>query len=189
MRNDPNFRVLFKGAVGSKGPLVDKNDNPIEMSKLSDILSKNQYSSLVDTSKMYFGDKKINSQDFNNIIYNNAEDAGIIFAPSKADGSPDYESFKRFNEANQIFEANKSNWSDQQIKNHFKKYNFNVNVTSSSDGERLVKTLAESSTVKPFLVMAAYTNDAVEDIVDDNSMLTRLTSSELSTLKPLFENI
>lgn len=189
MVNDPNVGSLFKGAVGSKGPLVDKNDNPIGMSKLSDVLSGHQYNSMVDTSNMYFGDKKISPEDLNNVIYNNAEDAGIIFVPVKSDGSPDYDSFERFNQANQVFEANKSVWSDEQIKNHFKRYNFQVNITTSDDGNKSIKALAESANVKPFLVMSAYTNDAVENIVDDNGRLSKMSSSEVKQLEPYFESI
>ena len=109
MANDPNIGIKFKGAVGAKGPLVDKNDNPVPMGKLSDLLNKYQYDSMVDTSKMFFGDKQISSADQNNIVINSSEDSGILFLPTNANGSPDYESFKRFNDANQIFEANKAN--------------------------------------------------------------------------------
>lgn len=189
MMNDPKIGSLFRGAVGSKGPLVDKNDDPIGTIKLSEVLTNHQYNSLVDTSKIYLGDNKVSSEDLNNIIYNSAEDSGIIFVPTKSDGSPDYESLERFNEANQVFEANKSNWTESQIRNHFKRYHFDVNVQDSEQDGVSVKVLAESNNVKPFLVMSAYTNDAVENIVENKNRLSRLSSQELDQMKPYFESI
>lgn len=189
MANDPNIGIKFKGAVGAKGPLVDKNDNPVPMGKLSDLLSTYQYNSMVDTSHMFFGDKSISSTDQNNIVINNSEDAGILFLPTTLNGAPDYESFKRFNDANQIFEANKANWTDAQIKKHFKQYNFDVNVALTNDGTKTVKALASSNTVKPFLVMSAYTTDAVESIVDDNKRITKLTADEHASIDPYLQSI
>ena len=189
MMNDPKIGSLFRGAVGSKGPLVDKNDDPIGTVKLSEVLTNHQYNSLVDTSKIYLGDNKVSSEDLNNIIYNSAEDSGIIFVPTKSDGSPDYESLERFNEANQIFEANKSNWTESQIRNHFKRYHFDVNVQDSEQDGISVKVLAESNNIKPFLVMSAYTNDAAENIVENKNRLSKLSSQELDQMKPYFESI
>ena len=189
MMNDPKIGSLFKGAVGSKGPLVDKNDDPIGTIKLSEVLINHQYNSLVDTSKIYLGDNKVSTEDLNNIIYNSAEDSGIIFVPTKNDGSPDYESLERFNEANQVFEANKSNWTESQIRNHFKRYHFDVNVQNSEQDGVSVKILAESNNVKPFLVMSAYTNDAAENIVENKNRLSKLSFQELDQMKPYFESI
>ena len=189
MMNDPKIGSLFKGAVGSKGPLVDKNDDPIGTIKLSEVLINHQYNSLVDTSKIYLGDNKVSTEDLNNIIYNSAEDSGIIFVPTKSDGSPDYESLERFNEANQVFEANKSNWTESQIRKHFERYHFDVNVQNSEQDGVSVKILAESNNVKPFLVMSTYTNDAAENIVENKNRLSKLSSQELSQMKPYFESI
>ena len=99
----------FLGDIGIYTSLVDKKDNPIGFSKLSDVLIGNQYGSMIDMSNIYFGNAKVTTPDLNNIIYNASEDSGIIFMPVNKDGAPDYESLQRFNEANQIFEANKSN--------------------------------------------------------------------------------
>ena len=185
MINDPKLSSYFRGTVASKGPLVNKNDTAIPMTTLYNILVDQQYNSMVDGSRISFGDKNITLEDARNIIYNPAEDAGVLFLPTNDSGNVDWEGIKRFNEANQVFEANKNNWSQKQTKEFFKAYNFDVN-TSLKDG---IIVLAASSHVKPFLVMSAYTNDAVESAVDDNTKLSRLEDRELETLKPYFNSI
>ena len=189
MMNDPNFGSMFKGMVGSKSPLLSKKDESIPMTTLENVLGSFQYSSLVDSNNMYFGGNKISSVDFKNLIFNNKEDAGIVYLPVKNDGSPDYDSFERFKEANKIFELNKENWSDSQIKNHFSKYHFNVNISTTIDKGRDVSVLAESSNVKPFLIMSGYTNDAVENLTDKNSWITKLSSDEEEVIKPQLEGV
>ena len=185
MMNDPNIGTMFKGAVGSKGPLVDKNDENIGMEKLYDIMTKHQYNSMVDSSNMYFGNKKISAVDQNNIIFNNSEDAGIIFLPTK-NGAPDYDSFKRYNDVNQIFEANKSKLTELQVKQLFAKYGFNVDVTRDEHGNKTVKTTQQGN-VKPFLVMSAYTTDAVDSLVDGNNRLSKLTGDEEKSVVPYLD--
>lgn len=192
MRNDPNAKTLFRGTIGASGPLVDKNDQPIRYARLSDLMTEYQYASLVNQDNMYFWNSKVSSADQDNFIINPSEDAGIIFMPVDVNtGAPDYNSLIRFNQANEVFEANKHRWDDKTIKEHFEKSGFNVKITTSEENGRQVRVLAESAHVKPFLVMSVFTNSDVPSATDgnDNSLLTRMTEEELTQWEPIIKSL
>lgn len=180
MINDEKSATIFRGAVGSKGPLVDKKDNPIPIVTLHDLLGFYQYSSMVDASEIYFGENKISQEESRNIIIDTNADAGVLFMPTNDRGAVDWDAMRRFNEVNRVFEANKHDMSREEAKKLFKSEGFDVNI--DSDGNKLV--LIESSTVKPFLVATAYTTDAVENAVDDNRRISKIPKEELELLKP-----
>ena len=105
--NDPKTSLLFKGATGAIGPLVNRKDQSIGMSSLSQILSQFDYNLFVDGSKAFFGDKKIIPENSGNVIYD-GQSAGKVYMPVNSDGSPDYKAFEEFKTIYAEYEKNKN---------------------------------------------------------------------------------
>lgn len=182
--NDPDLGYLFRGTVGSKGPLLDKQDNQIGMTRLSDILIGHQYNNLVDPDSIYMGTNKVETYDQNNIIFDATKEAGIAYMPTLDGKAPDYESLTRFNEANQVFQANSASWSAEYAKQYFAKQGFVVEVEKTPDGLKLKEATAPNANVRPFLILNGVTTDAVEEVVDKNKFVKKMTGYELDQLKP-----
>ena len=182
--NDPKLDVMFQGTIGSIAPLVDKKDNNIGMTTLSDILFNKEYSSLVDSNKVFFGDKAVGDENLNNIIYD-GKNAAKIYMPVVG-GAPDFEANKKFKEVYTVYEANKNNWTVKEAEDHFKNYKYNLKIKEDSSGE---KVILDNQWVKPFLVMHAYTNSATGLTDDDNDFIKKLSSQEENNITPLLEQI
>ena len=182
--NDPKLDVMFQGTIGSIAPIVDKKDNNIGMTTLSDILFNKEYSSLVDGNKVFFGDKAVGDENLNNIIYD-GKDAAKIYMPVGLGGAPDFEANKKFKEVYTVYEANKNNWTVKEAEDHFKNYKYNLKIKEDSSGE---KVILDNQWVKPFLVMHAYTNSAT-GLTDDNDFIKKLSSQEENNITPLLEQI
>ena len=183
--NDPKLDVMFQGTVGSIAPLVDKKDNNIGMTTLSDILFNKEYSSLVDGNKVFFGDKALGDENLYNIIYD-GKNAAKIYMPVGLGGAPDFEANKKFKEVYTVYEANKNNWTVKEAEDHFKNYKYNLKIKEDSFGE---KVILDNQWVKPFLVMHAYTNSATGLTDDDDDFIKKLSSQEENNITPLLEQI
>lgn len=183
--NDPKLDVMFQGTIGSIAPIVDKKDNNIGMTTLSDILFNKEYSSLVDSNKVFFGDKAVGDENLNNIIYD-GKDAAKIYMPVGLGGAPDFEANKKFKEVYTVYEANKNNWTVKEAEDHFKNYKYNLKIKEDSSGE---KVILDNQWVKPFLVMHAYTNSATGLTDDDDDFIKKLSSQEENNITPLLEQI
>lgn len=181
MFNDPELNVMFKGAIGAVGPLIDAKDRSIGMASLNTILQGADYSQIVDPTKVFFGDKKVDFYDLNNILYDGSN-AAQVYMPTNSAGEPDYDKFKRFKDIYAVYEANKDSWTTEQSEKYFKKSGFEVQIDSVG-GE---KVISDRSMVKPFLVMYGYTNDGVV-ATEDNDLIKELDSNEEDAWMPRFE--
>lgn len=181
--NDPKLGVLFRGAIGGVSPIITADGKSIGMTTIDNIFTGAGYNQIVDTNNVFFGDKKVNPAEFQQLIYDGA-DAAKVYMPVDASGAPDYKSFAKFKEIYAVYDANKKSWSAAQSSAYFRKNGYNIQIDESfQDGEK-VKIMRDNAYVKPFLVMYAITNDAT-DLTDDNEGgLIKLSSNEKDMLMP-----
>lgn len=187
--NDTKTGTMFKSNVLSVSPLIDKNDNVIPTTTLSSLMTNYQYNNMVDSGNIYMGDKKITQQDLRNIVINNKQDAAQVVIPVKEDGkTPDFESLQRFEQVYAIYKSKEKDISLNDAKQLFERQGFKVNIKEEIvDGGAKRKVIANSQHVKPFLLMSAYTTSKVDDVVDDNRYLMKMSSKEVDSVKPELE--
>lgn len=183
--NDPKLGVLFKGYVGASGPLLTENDEVIPMTTLDTVVTKLGYSRIVDSSKIFFGNKKVNPEERNNIIFD-GETTQKVYMPVDSEGKPDYEEFKHFKEIYSLYEANKNIWSARDAEKYFNKEGYNIKI-DDINGDKIIR---DNSQVKPFLVMYGYTNDATS-LIDgnDQDIIRKLSSKEEDLIVPRLESV
>ena len=184
--NDPKLNVMFQGTIGAIAPIVDKKDNNVGMTTLSDILFNKEYNALVNSNQVYFGTEEVGDENLNNIIYD-GKDAAKIYMPVGYNGAPDFEANEKFKEIYTVYEANKNNWSTKEAEDFFKKNNYNLKIKEDFSGE---KVILDNQWVKPFLVMHAYTNSATDLITDKNKdFVKKLSSAEEANILPVLEQV
>ena len=182
--NDPKTSLLFRGAAGAVGPLVDRKDQSIGMASLSQVLSQFDYNLFVDGTKAFFGNKKIIPENAGNVVYD-GQTAAKVYMPTNSDGSPDYEAFEQFKEIYNEYEKNKDRMTKGEAEKFFSDNGYNLKIDEVY-GEKVIR---DNAHVKPFLLMYAYTNDATGLIDDKNIWVNKLSKNEEETIKPILEQI
>lgn len=182
--NDPKLGSLFKGVISGVSPIITETGQVVENATLNDIFTKANYANFLDTSKVFFGDKKVSTYDYNNIIYDDAEPAAKVYMPVTNTGAPDFDSLKEFNELYAVYEINKKVWSKETAMRHFSNEGFNL-IIDEVNGEKIIR---DNNQVKPFLLLYGFTNDAV-NITKDNKWITELSKNEERVIKPKLEAI
>lgn len=185
--NDPEMGVMFRGAIGGVAPLMDKKNKTIGMETLGNVLYKHEYNAIVQPNNVYFGDKKVDSGDFGNLIYD-GNDAIKVYMPVDNGGQPDFKGFEKFKEDYAVFEANKTSKPKEWLKDLFKHDGFNVDLDEKYENGEKLTVIKSNSYVKPFLVMYGYTNDAT-DLIGDKKWLHKLSSQEKNNIKPELQSI
>lgn len=185
--NDPDLDVMFQGTIGAVGPLVDKKDNNVGMTTLADILFNKEYNAVVNSNQIYFGDKPVNMENINNVVYD-GKDAAKVYMPVGRDGSPDFEAHQKFKEIYTVYEANKNNWTVKQAQDFFKENGYNLQIREHFDGTKNEKIILDNPWVKPFLVLHGYTNSAT-GLTEDNNFIKKLSLGEEDAILPYLEQI
>ncbi len=182
--NDPKLNVLFRGAIGAVGPLMTKKDESIGFSTVGQILSQYDYNMIADGSKVHFGDKKVELNNLNNVVYDPTSSAAKIYMPVGEDGKPDYEAFQEFKEVYAEYEKKKDTWTTLEAEKHFRNADFNLKIDQVG-GEKVIRNNAY---IKPFLVMYGYTNDAT-GLTKNNPWVKKLSSDEKRSILPILEQV
>lgn len=178
--NDPELGVLFKGSIGASGALVTAKDQSIPMATVETILTKLGFNQFLDPNKMYFGDKKMDQAERNNVIFDGS-DVAKVYMPVDSQGAPDYNKFELFKKIYKHYEENKDSLSSGEIETLFLENGFNIDLDKN-------KVLVANNSVKPFLVMYGYTNDATS-LIDNNNWIRKLSKNEEDYFVPKLEAI
>jgi hypothetical protein len=165
--NNPG--VSLKTTATGIGPLysLQKAGEVLEPGLLSSIFTTGNYKAIVDPSKAYIGDSKIDPALMKEVAYT-GEEVAKVYLPVKSDGTPDLGQMEQFNKAYEVFNINKDTWTVDQIQDYFRKAGFpgvQIKQIQSSDGT-LTKVIGETGNVKPFLALPIITNSASN--VSDN---------------------
>lgn len=189
--NDPEYSTKFEGLMTGIMPLTTaKGNQPIGPTTLTGVLKQGEWERLVDTNNIYFGNKKVEDYQKNDIIFDGNADIARVYLPVKGDGSPDTESMQDFKEAMNEYDKNKDNMSPTDITRLFLNHGFSVKVNP----DKTIEATAVGTDVKPFLVTYGFTNDA-SSLIDDNILsderpagLRQLDKNESEGVK-VIENI
>ena len=185
--NDPKMNVLFRGAMGATGQLTTPDGEAIPMTTVSSVLNSG-IGQIVKGNEVFFGGKKIDPSDLHNIIYD-GQDAAKVYMPVGRNGAPDFDAFKKFKELYAVYEINKDNWSAKEAENYFNKEGYKLQIDERYEDGKKIKVIRENDSVKPFLIMYGYTNDATDLVKDNTDWLTKLSSQETNSVVPRLEQV
>lgn len=185
--NDPKYGILFRGAIGGVSPIITTDGENVGMNTISTILSSG-YNQIVKGDEVFFGSKKVDQGNLNNIIYD-GQDAAKVYMPTTNNGEPDYKAFAEFKDIYAVYDANKANWSARQSEGYFKQHGYNLQIDEVNDNGTIGKVIRDNKYVKPFLVMYGYTNDATSLVDDNQDWLIKLTNQEEKSIVPQLEQI
>lgn len=180
--NDPNYSSVFRGTIGGVSPLITPSGNNIGMNTVGNILGLG-YNQILKGNQVFYGNKKVGSEDINNIIYD-GQDAAKVYMPVGDDGGPDYEANKKFKEIYSVYEANKDEWSIKRAEDHFNEYGYKIKIDTKYEDGNQIKVIRDNQYVKPYLVMYGYTNDATNLIGGNEDWLHKLSSDEEKAILP-----
>lgn len=181
--NDPKTSMLFRGVIGGVSPIITVDGKSVGMTTVKNILTGANYNQIVQGNNVYFGNKKVESANLNNLIYN-GEDAAKVYMPVGIGGSPDFEALAKFKDIYAVFEANKETWDNARAKKHFKDNGYNLEFEDKIEGGKRVKSIVDNANVKPFLVMYGYTNDAT-GLTKNNPWITEFNSVDEAMIPEL----
>ena len=180
--NDPDQSALFRGTIGSVGPLITPNDEQIPAATIGNIL-RTQWSQIVDGTKVTFGNRQLSIYELDSIVYNGLDDVAKAYLPVK-NGVPDYESTAAWNEAYNVYKMNENKWSTKEASDWFKQSGFDITFDETIEDGRKIKIMRDNDQVKPFLLIPAYTNDATTLIEGNEKWVKELSKDEEELVMP-----
>lgn len=186
--NDPEVNAMFKGLMTGSAALTSVNGKPLGPTTLTGVL-KEGWEQLVNTDKIYFGDKQISTYQMSDVIVDGMSDIARVYLPVKSDGSPDTDSLRSYQQLMLQYNDNKDNMSIGEIQKVFRESGFNVKVNA----DKTLDVSAVGSDVRPFMIAYGYTNEG-SALAEDNlstekpAGLKKLTSEEKEGMKT-FEDI
>lgn len=180
--NDPATGKTFNLVATGISKLTSVEGKPLGMSTLRTILNT-EVGTLVDTSKAFYGDQKVDPNDLQNIIYN-GNDAARVYMPVSANGAPDYNKLKEIKTLEEQIVLD-PNLTSEQINKIFAERGLSFVQVDNN------KQYIMNNRFKPFLVMYGYTGeDALS--THNNSKIKALSSTEedgvVDTLKTVWTN-
>lgn len=181
--NDPQWDSMFKGTMESVGSLMTPKDEAVGTTTVEGLLTDAQYSMFLNGGQTFFGDKKVDYNNKNNIIITGDAEAAKVYMPVKADGiTPDYDALENFKNIYAVYEANKNNWTKDQAMRYFREKNYNITIDQVGNE----KVIRDNSLIKPFLVTHGYTNNAT-GLTEGNKWVKQLSSDEEDQIVPILE--
>jgi hypothetical protein len=155
--------VALKATATGIGPLVSlsKAGSVLGSNLVTNILTQDDYLSILDPSKAFIGDTNIDAAQLAEVAYT-GEQVAKVYMPISEDGSPDLAEMDNFNKVYKTFNENKDSLTTSEIYKLFKDAGFSgvqIKETKNADGS-ITKILAENNRVKPFLAMPIITNSA-----------------------------
>lgn len=184
--NDTKLGSLFRNTMAGVSPIVTATGDTVGMQTLYSIFNnpKIGYGVFLEQDKARVGDKAITDAQQNQLIYD-GKDAAKVYMPVDGAGNVDWKSLGEFKDLYAEYENNKDSWTAEQATKFFKDSGYELTITQ--DGQD--KVVRESSRVKPFYNLYAYTNDAV-DLVEDNDLaVSKLSRQEEKAILPFLKQI
>lgn len=182
--NDPENSTKFEGLITGTMAFTSAKDNkPIGPTTLFGVLKNGEWERLVDTDKIYFGNKKVETYQWNDIVFDGSSDIARVYLPVNSDGSPDNASMAEFRQVIDQYNQNKDGMTASEVQRLFRNSGFNVKINE----DKTLEVTAQGADVKPFLISYAYTNEASDLPTDNddenNGGLRRLKNNELQGMK------
>lgn len=187
--NDPEYASKFEGLVLGSVPTTAVDGSPTGPTTLTGLLKTGGHENYVDTNNLYFGNKKLQPWQWEQIVVDGRSDISHVFLPVDAQGNPDNASLEMYKSVMDEYNANKDNMSRAEIQRLFNNAGFQVQI--NDDKSLDVKMVG--SDVKPFLITTGYTNNVVRDLIEDNNDpesggIRQLDRGENANLKGLIKS-
>lgn len=184
--NDPKMGSMFRGVVGGISPVILKDGTQIGPTTIKKVLEAG-YNQFLKGNKVFFGEKQVNVENLQNIVYDGQDGAKVYLPINEATGAPDYESLTKFKNLYAVWEANKNKWSVGQAKRYFKQgggFDVVINEEKDENGNS-IQVFKGGSDVKPFWLMYGYTTDDTDLIEGNEKWTTELKGAEESTAQSI----
>lgn len=187
--NNPTAGVSLKATATGIAPLFSllKAGEVIGPKTVSSLMSESNFMSILNPSKAFIGDTKIDPMLLKEAAYT-GEEVAKVYLPIRPDGSPDLGQMEAFSKAYEVFNANKNVWTIDQIKTHFKRAGFNnINIQESQDADgSITRVIGENNKVKPFLALPIISNSASN--ISSNPWMVEVEGSRQASDEMLMEN-
>ena len=187
--NDPEYASKFEGLVLGSVPTTAVDGSPTGPTTLTGLLKTGGHENYVDTNNLYFGNKKLQPWQWEQIVVDGRSDISHVFLPVDKQGNPDNASLEMYKSVMDEYNANKDNMSRVEIQRLFNDAGFQVKIND----DKSLDVRMVGSDVKPFLITTGYTNNAVRDLIEDNDDpegggIRRLDRGENANLKGLIKS-
>ncbi len=187
--NDPEYASKFEGLVLGSVPTTAVDGSPTGPITLTGLLKAGGHENYVDTKNLYFGNKKLQPWQWEQIVVDGRSDIAHVFLPVDAQGNPDNASLEMYKSVMDEYNANKDNMSREEIQRLFNNAGFQVKVND----DKSLDVRMVGSDVKPFLITTGYTNNVVRDLIEDNDDpesggIRKLDRGENANLKDLVKS-
>ena len=110
-KNKDLYSTILKIVLNLKGLITGtmafttaKGNQPMGATTLFGVLKQGEWERLVDTNNIYFGNKKVENYQQNDVIFDGMSDIGRVYLPVKSDGSPDNASMAEFRQVMDIYD-------------------------------------------------------------------------------------
>ena len=174
--NDPKTGTKMAIPVTGKTQLTS-NSKPVGRATLRHLQTTDE-APLWDVDKVTYGGKKISPWELDSIIYDG--DVGArAYMPVNADGTPNYEILRRYEEASEEIKRN-PDWGVEEINDYYAKTGLGFIQVNKE------KVVVPNEYLKPFLIFHAYTTNKFE-VTDDNDNIKKLSNAEERNIKPMLQ--
>lgn len=177
--NDPSSGKTFNLTATGVSRLMTIDGKPIGGTTLQNVLNS-ENGSLVDTHKVFFGDKQISLNDLNSLVY----DGGLamrVYAPVNSTGGIDYYKLEELKKIEEKITSNKD-LTPEQINEMFKESGFSYVKVDEQ------KQYVLNDRFKPFLMFTAYGTDEM-DSTKNNSKIKALSGDEEDYIKGFLDKV
>ena len=187
--NDPEYASKFEGLVLGSIPTTAVDGSPTGPTTLTGLLKAGGHENYVDTNNLYFGNKKLQPWQWEQIVVDGRSDISHVFLPVDSQGNPDNASLEMYKSVMDEYNANKDNMSRAEIQRLFNNAGFQVQIND----DKSLDVRMVGSDVKPFLITTGYTNNVVRDLIEDNDNpesggIRKLDRGENANLKELIKS-
>ena len=181
-----NGNITLKATATSKAPLPDlKSDELISPTTIYNIFENGGYKSIIDPTKAFIGDSKVNQLYYSEIAYTGG-DVSKVYLPIR-NGAPDLARMEEFNKAYEIYNVNKDSWTAKEAQDFFRKKEFNVKIDQvMSPNGKVSNVIAQSGDVKPYLALPIITNSASD--ISTNKWMTEVLNDQKDRLKQVLKD-
>lgn len=166
--NDPNTNRTYDLVATGVSKLFTSDNKMLGMSSLKKVLDSD-ISMVLDTNRVYYGNKRINLNNLSEILYD-GQNAAKVYMPVTADGRPNYERLKELKKLEEQVFSN-PNLTPEQVNKIFENNGFSYVKVNGQ------KEFIETANFKPFLVFDGLTGSK-SSAVDNNNYIKALTSAE-----------
>ena len=185
--NDPEASTKFSGLILGTSALTTPDGQSLPPTTLRAVM-KSGWEQVIDTNNVFFGNRKVPSAQFSEIVVDGSSDMGNVYLPVDPEtGGPDNKSLEMFRQLMDHYNSVKDNpdVSDKDLEVMFNNSGFKVTINP----DKTLDVRATGGNVKPFFITWAYTNNATNLIKGNDDAkrggLTKLTSDEHHAMVPV----